>query len=260
MLMDRHGLPRYRQSDWLANALGLSYSQAHRRLNGASPWSLEDLAQLAALFDETLQDLVAELGSDNSVNAALRIGDATIECRLWLGNKIGERPPGRMVAVRSSAGWVATGDDQVEGERFEITRLQAAPAAIQRRAVAVLDDDPDVTSSIVGSLELLGFRVHGFCKAKDLAAELVTSTFDGFVLDWIVDDRTIVELIRSLREISGTAPIVVLTGQVASGAIDESHIADAMRRYDLLFCEKPVRASILAAMLNRAFSSGRDAP
>jgi hypothetical protein len=33
-----------------------------------------------------------------------------------------------------------------------------------------------------------------------------------------------------------------------------------MRRYDLLFCEKPVRASILAAMLNRAFSSGRDAP
>ena len=43
-------------------------------------------------------------------------------------------------------------------------------------------------------------------------------------------------------------PIVILTAQMSSGAIDETDIADAMKRYDLLFCEKPVRISILAAM------------
>jgi len=44
-LMERHGLPRYGQSAWLADALGLSYSQAHRRMTGAFAWALEDLAK-----------------------------------------------------------------------------------------------------------------------------------------------------------------------------------------------------------------------
>ena len=58
-LMERHGLPRYGQSAWLADALGLSYSQAHRRMTGASPWTLEELAKVAALFGESLADVVA---------------------------------------------------------------------------------------------------------------------------------------------------------------------------------------------------------
>ena len=53
-LMERHGLPKYRQSPWLADALGLSYSQAHRRMTGASAWSLEDLERVGSLFGESL--------------------------------------------------------------------------------------------------------------------------------------------------------------------------------------------------------------
>ena len=51
----------------------------------------------------------------------------------------------------------------------------------------------------------------------------------------------------------------MLTAQVLSGVVDEADIADAVKRYDLVFSEKPVRTSILAATLARAFAaSGRE--
>src|SRR6476620_12322779 len=75
-LMDRHGLPKYRQSAWLADALGLSYSQAHRRMTGASPWSLEDLARVAALFGESLADVVGVAQRDAGVMGVMSVGAA----------------------------------------------------------------------------------------------------------------------------------------------------------------------------------------
>jgi len=47
----------------------------------------------------------------------------------------------------------------------------------------------------------------------------------------------------------------VLTAQVLSGLVDEADIADAVKRYGLVFNEKPVRTSILAATLARALAS-----
>ena len=86
-LMERHGLPKYRQSAWLADATGLSYSQAHRRMTGASPWSLEDLEKVATLFGETLADVVSAAQPGASLPAVMRIGGTEISCRLWLGER-----------------------------------------------------------------------------------------------------------------------------------------------------------------------------
>src|SRR5215217_6144374 len=87
-LMERHGLPKYRQSAWLAHATGLSYSQAHRRMTGASPWSLEDLARVAGLFGETLADVVFLAQPRTSVPAVVAIGAARLPCQLWLGDPV----------------------------------------------------------------------------------------------------------------------------------------------------------------------------
>ena len=254
-LLDRHGLPRYRQSAWLADAFGLSYSQAHRRLNGTSPWALEDLAQLAELFGESLSDLIAAHDRRPGVSSTLRIGAETISCRIWIGNTIAAPAPGSVFAVKSKSAWViATTADREEGEAFEIVRLEARPATDKQRRVAVLDDDSNITASMVSNFELLGFSAWPFSNAADLLS--APTSFDCYVLDWVVDDETVLDLVASLREASPTCPIVILTGQVATGAIDASDIADAIKRYDLLFCEKPVRAPILAAMLSRAFAVG----
>jgi len=251
-LLERQGLPKYRQSAWLAKAFGLSYAQAHRRLNGASPWSLDDLAQLAGLFGETLADLVSP-ESQAGISASLQTGGETLSCRIWLGDSISVPPSGSVFAVRSKSGWVvATNNDRVDGEAFSITRLEARPATDRQRRVAVLDDDPDVTDSIVSNFQLLGYRAQPFYRTADLLE--CKSRFDCFVLDWVVGDKTVLELVRSLRSANATCLIVILTAQVASGAISETDIADAMKHYDLLFFEKPIRTSILAATLSRAFA------
>src|SRR6476646_238830 len=87
-LMERHGLPKYRQSAWLAEAIGLSYVQAHRRMSGTSPWSLEDLAQVAGLFGESLVDLVSLGLPQSSVPAVINVGSARVACQLWLGQVV----------------------------------------------------------------------------------------------------------------------------------------------------------------------------
>ena len=257
-LLERQGLAKYRHSSWLANALGLSYAQAHRRLNGTSPWSLEDLAQLASMFGESLSDLFAAAESQTAVTALLQTGGEMIPCQVWLGDPIATPARGSVYAVRSTAGWiVATMADRLAGDAFSITRLLARPAGHRRPTVAVLDDDRDITDSLVSSFDSLGYSARPFYRAADLLAASST-TYDGFVLDWVVGEGTVLELVRSLRASNASCPIIILTAQVATGVVKETVIAEAMQHYNLLFCEKPVRASILAAMLSRAFASKSD--
>ena len=71
----------------------------------------------------------------------------------------------------------------------------------------------------------------------------------------LVGERSTLKLIGDLREKNAKCPIVVLTAQVLSGVVDEADIADAVKRYDLVFSEKPVRTSILAATLARALAA-----
>jgi ActR/RegA family two-component response regulator len=255
-LMDRHGLPRYRQSAWLADAMGLSYSQAHRRMTGASPWSLEDLAKVAALFDETLSDLVSAGQPHTAVPGVMDVGGARLSCQLWLGDAVDQPRPDSLVAVKTSSGWAAVvAREASEGTTYRIERLEARPLATARKVVAVLDDDEDLTNSIVAHLEASGYDARPFYKTADLLAAAAAQRYDGYVVDWIVGERSVLKLIASLRAQDAECPIVVLTAQVLSGVVDEQDIADAVKRYDLVFSEKPVRTSILSATLTRAFAA-----
>ena len=254
--MERHGLPKYRQSAWLADAMALSYSQAHRRMNGASPWSLEDLARVAALFGETLADVVSSHQPKTSVGGVMSVGAARVPCQLWLGESVQQPGPDTLVAVKTSSGWSAiVAGEAPDGVAYSIERLEARPTASTRKVVAVLDDDQDLTNSIVAHFEASGYDARPFYKTADLLASAAAQRYDGYVVDWIVGEKSVLKLIASLRDQDPKCPIVVLTAQVLSGVVDEQDIADAVKRYDLVFSEKPVRTSILAATLTRLFAS-----
>ena len=254
-LMERHGLPKYRQSPWLADALGLSYSQAHRRMSGASPWTLEDLAKVAALFGESLPDVVSQVAPRTSVNGVMTVGDARLPCQLWIGDVVETPRPDAIVAVKTAGGWSAVPAREAEAPVYRIDRLEARPDAILRRVVAVLDDDQDLTDSICAHLDASGYDARPFYRTADLLASAGGQHYDGYIVDWIVGEKSTLRLIGSLRGQDPKCPIVVLTAQVLSGVVDEADIADAVKRYDLVFSEKPVRTSILAATLERAFAA-----
>lgn len=255
-LMERHGLPRYRQSAWLADALGLSYSQAHRRMNGTSAWSLGELERVATLFGETLSDVFAPGDGSATVRGTVKIGSASLDCQLWLGGRVDRAPPGSMVALQTSTGWSAViAGPSTEGTVHEIERLQIRPGSAVRKVVAVLDDDEDLTNTICAQLSQSGYDARPFYRTSDLQSSAAVQRYDGYVIDWIVGETSVLKLITALRAQDAACPMVVLTAQVLAGVVDEADIADAVKKFGLVFSEKPVRMSILLATLSRAFSS-----
>ena len=255
-LMERHGLPKYRQSPWLADALGLSYSQAHRKMSGASPWSLEDLERVGILFGETLAQVVRVDAVTGSVPASLRVGSASVGCRLWLGEIVESPRPDSLVAISTGAGWTALiAAEASEGPAYAIERLESQPSEDVRKVIAVLDDDQDLTHSICAHLQASGYDARPFFRTADLVSSAKAQRYDGFVIDWIVGEASTLKLIASLRAEDALRPIVVLTAQVTSGLVDEADIAEAVRAHRIEFSEKPLRMSILSATLGRAFAS-----
>jgi ActR/RegA family two-component response regulator len=256
-LLERHGLPKYRQSPWLAEATGLSYSQAHRKMSGAASWTLEELEHVGSLFGESLSDVVA-LGQDpGSVRGVVRLGEAGVDCQIWLGPPIDHPHPSSVVAVKTSLGWSALCASEVnDGTMYRVDRLDVRPGADARKVVAVLDDDHDLTNSICAHLdESGGYEARPFYRTADLLSATQVRRFDAYVIDWIVGETSTQKLIAGLREKDAACPIVVLTAQVLSGVVDEADIAKAVKAYDLVFSEKPVRMSILSATLARSFAA-----
>ena len=255
-LMERHGLPKYRQSAWLADATGLSYAQAHRRMNGAAAWTLEELERVAALFGETLAEVVALGQAHGSVQAVMKLGEASLPCELWIGDEVRSPKSDMVVAIKTSSGWAALcASEAADHTTYAVERLQARPSAAQRKVVAVLDDDEDLTNSICAHLQDSGYDSRPFYKTADLQSSSKTQRYDAFVIDWIVGETSTVKLIAALRAEDTACPILVLTAQVLSGMVQESEIADAVSKFNLVFSEKPVRMAILSASLARAFAA-----
>lgn len=255
-LMERHGLPKYRQSAWLADAIGLSYAQAHRRMNGAAAWTLEELQRVGALFGESLADVIALAETDGSVPAIVRIGSVDLPCELWVGKAVERPEPDAVVAIKTSNGWAAVcASEAVEHAAYTVERIQVKPRVAGRKVVAVLDDDEDLTNSICAHLHDKGYEARPFYRTTDLQSTFKAQRYDGYVIDWIVGESSTAKLIGAVRSQDGDCPIVVLTAQVLSGVVQESEIAEAVADFGLVFAEKPVRMAILSASLARAFAT-----
>jgi CheY-like chemotaxis protein len=254
-LMERHGVPKYRQSAWLATSIGLSYAQAHRRMSGAAAWTLEELERVGALFGESLIEVVSLGEARGSVPATMRLGTASVPCDLWIGEVVEHPKPDSIVAVKTSSGWAAVcASEATDAATYSVERIHAKPRALARTVIAVLDDDRDLTNSICAHLQDSGYEARPYYRTADLQSAL-DSRHDGYVIDWIVGESSTAQLIASIRSRDPAAPIVVLTAQVLAGVVQESEIADAVARYDFVFAEKPVRMAILSASLARAFAA-----
>jgi CheY-like chemotaxis protein len=255
-LLERHGVPKYRQSAWLAASIGLSYAQAHRRMNGGAAWTLEELERVAALLGESLSEVVSLGQVKGSVPATMRLGTASVPCDLWIGSEVEHPKPDSIVAVKTSSGWAAVCASEATGTAtYTVERLHAKPRAVTRTVIAVLDDDEDLTNSICAHLQDSGYEARPYYRSADLQSSLDARRHDGYVIDWIVGESSTAELIAAIRGRDAAAPIVVLTAQVLAGVVQESEIADAVARYDFVFAEKPGRRAILSASLARAFAA-----
>src|SRR4029079_4117106 len=105
--------------------------------------------------------------------------------------------------------------------------------------------DHDLTDSVCAHLQDTGYEARGYYRTPDLQAAYKAQPVAAYRIDWIVGEGNSLPLIAEIRSQS-PVPILVLTAQMATGAVDEDEIAAAVSAHDLVFTEKPVRMSILS--------------
>ena len=255
-LLDRAALPRHRHSAHIAGLLKLSYHQAHRRMTGIAPWSLEEQQAVASHHGETLVDLFGEQKSADYETAVLIAGPLRVTCRLWPGQPLAQHRPGDLIALKGGSEWVV----MVAGETptplaCTVRRLIIEPKPDRPRRFAILDDDLDIARGLAAGLIELGFEATAFATEAQLEAALQFDSFDGYVIDWVLANGTAEALVARLRSQSATCPIALLTGKAGSKEVDEKDLVAAIEQHGLLFLQKPVTASIAASQFSAAFAN-----
>jgi CheY-like chemotaxis protein len=257
-LLERHGMPRHKHSPAVAGLLDLSYSTAHRKLQGASPWTLDELQRLAAHYGEPLAVLLDTAGPQTDVEpsaAILVCGSLRVPCRLWLGARLEQIAPGTLAACMTGGRWAVTPAEECKsGEAFAVAKLVIEPDRDHRRRVAVLDDNRDLAETIAVHLREVGYDAVPYFSVEALMNDFRERAFEGYIIDWVVGKSTARELTHAIRAHDASAPIAVLTGQLEANAGIESEVAAALASDNLLFFEKPVRLPIVSAALTRAFA------
>ena len=255
-LLDRAALPRHRHSAHVGGLLKLSYHQAHRRMTGIAPWSLEELQVVAAHHGETLVDLFGEQKSADYETALLIAGPLRVTCRLWPGQPLAQHRPGDLIAIKGGSEWVVmVAGDSPTPQACTVRRLIIEPKPDRPRRFAILDDDVNVARGLAAGLIELGFEATAFVTEAQLEAALQFDSFDAYVIDWVLPNGTAEALVARLRSQNANCPIALLTGKAGSKEVDEKELVGAIEQHGLLFLQKPVTASIAASQFSAVFAN-----
>ena len=254
-LLNRHQVPSIRHVTTIAEALGVGYTLVFRRMNGAVAWELEEIEKVAAHFGESLADVFATQTADDEVPAMLVAGAVRVPCQLVVGSAVREPQRNSLVAVKLGEQWlVIPATEAGVGPSFEVSRMLVSGHGDRRWRIAVLDDDATETASLAQHFSDRGCEVQAFTRVEDLLLQMKFRPFDGYVIDWLLDEGTAAELVGMIRADDRECPIAVLTGKIRSDVMVEPAVAEAVSTYKLLFFEKPTRLPIISAQLLQALA------
>lgn len=257
LLFERNAVPRRARSKIVEDVLGISYHAAHRRVIGKIPWDIEEIERLAKHYAMSLADLLGEENTADAQEGLFLVAGSRIPCRFWL-----DKRPGATSDLRA---WLDNGDWLVGGadaarqqDGLPVQSAHLKPSRPQGPRIAVLDDSQEVTDSLTSYLRSSGFDPCGFTSLQPLEDALAAGTrFGGYVLDWMIDATNVTRLVEHIRQVDRACPIVVLTGKVRDGEVNESDVARVVAAHKAAYFEKPAPTAIIAAQLERGIESAR---
>ncbi len=262
-LMERHGIGERKQAGELARILVLSPSAAHRKLNGESSWSIDQAKAVVAHFNSTLGALLDSLDDGQSAveerlakEAVITLGESEVPCLAWIEQPLESGSRASLVAVKREK-WciVPIGEFASDEVAYEVSKIEIYPKEIGKLSVAIIDDDVNTAHLLSEYLNEIGtYKSTAFFSTESTIAALQNAAFDAYIVDWFVGRGTSEALIKSIRASSKPdAAILLLTGQISTGKVHDTEIADIMLRYKVFSCqEKPVRLPIIAIELAKA--------
>lgn len=253
-LFVRFRVPRRSRSKVVEEVLKLSYHAAHRRVTGTIPWAIEEIEALAEHFGSSLAELVVGEHLQTAQVGECLVGKHRVACRFVLGSDADQTST--LVAIEEAGTWLVLCRADVEAKEAKAVReVQLQPVAQKKWRIAVLDDSPEVTESVCSYLGSMGFEACGFTTLVSLNESLAGATFDGYILDWLIDTESVARLIGRIRASDQDCPIVVLTGKVRDGAVDAEDIARELAANRASYFEKPAPTPIIAAQLSQALNN-----
>jgi CheY-like chemotaxis protein len=261
-LLIRKGVPKRSQSKKLMEILGLSLSQAHRKLSGSSNWDLVQIKQVADYFGEPFTSLNAIFSEPpassekTSIPATFFIEGRELPCFVCVGAPLQTIRNVEYVASKTKENeWrvIETAAAQDHAMYHRVTKLEIALKQAQQLLIAVLDDNEASADNLSDFLVETGFHAEAFYDLDTLAQEIAERTFDAYVIDWLIGQTTAESLIQLIRAKQGRpAPIFLLTGEIDTGRALESDVARVIVEYDVSLQEKPTRLPIITAELSKA--------
>ncbi|CAE6865334.1 hypothetical protein R69746_08057 [Paraburkholderia aspalathi] len=247
-ILDQHGVPRRQHTTTIAKILGLHYVSVHQKFGGSKSWTEEQLVQISKHFSTPIETVVPSHPSGNW-NAILMISEVPQRCLIEVDQHPIDAEGENLVAVREHGTWLVTSGASRSSRTtaHRVLSLEIMPAP----RVAALDDDAGIPRAIAAEFSTKGIQVFQYTRADDLLAAAHAEPFEAYVVDWILQRKqtaeSVVEAIRTT--LSRKAPIIVLTGQLATEVVTESHLARIVERYDVSVLEKPALLTILATSL-----------
>jgi hypothetical protein len=267
-LMDRHDIPKQKQTRALADVLLLSFAQAHRKMKGQSNWTFAEIKGVAEAFGEPISVLVdpREEGGRIATNAVLDVGSKLLPCLAWIGEEIRMGKSPEYVAFHVAGVWrIYSPEDAPAGQKFTVELIEIRPKQpdSDKPTIAVVDDDGGnetgelkTADTVCMYLNERGFNATAYYDAATFRDAIRRTVFDAFVVDWLLGTETAEAAIQDIRQSDNPrSPIFILTGQLEAGNVNESDIARVITLFDVNVLEKPARLPLLAAELNKKLTA-----
>lgn len=255
-IFDRYGIATSQRARLVEKIFDIAYGSAHRRVQGKSSWTVEDLDALAGHFGESLDDLFVAAAKTRAESATFISGDLRLKCQLWLGAELARPTDGALVAVKDGPRWmVVPGTGDLEGPAFGIRQLLLETDAVVGSRIAVLDDQPSITDSLCVFLTQAGFKADAYHAIPALVDALATHSYDAYVLDWVVGDETVGNLVETLRSTDSHCPIAILTGRANDSGNAVTDIAELVAKHDVRYFSKPLDPKMITAVLSRLIAA-----
>jgi DNA-binding response OmpR family regulator len=116
--------------------------------------------------------------------------------------------------------------------------------------ILIAEDDRDLRGFLADELTAAGYSVKSVPNGADAVVAAAEETFDIFLLDMLMPGLNGVQVIRVLRKLTPTKPIVGLTGYLGQGYMSEA--AD----YGVTCLSKPVAIDDLLTELAESLKQG----
>lgn len=258
-----NGISKSRQNNYISNILGISTSAGYKRLNGSTKWEVEQLRKIIESLGATMSEFFeAYDAAGDMVHATWVVGKHIYHCNLILYPEH-ESTEADLCALKIGDKWNVVNTEELnpkEGLFFDSIRkiknisIKLKNEAPAKTKIAILDDDPDIGFSLKELLENDGYQVNTYSTLEALDNSMNTGPYDAYILDWVIGDKTVINLIHKIRETSsGNAMVIVVTGQLHD--INDSDLSTAIHDLDIVGpFTKPVKYSIIHSQINKYFS------